>query len=173
MSLLHDDDAPRRARGRAGVALRVGPWPQLGPDARIVRLKVFVEEQGIAPELELDERDATAVHAVAYDAQGAPLATGRLLPDAQIGRMAVLPADRGQGVGAAILRALIAIAAGRGDVAVRLHAQRSAIGFYLREGFATEGEEYIEAGIAHQTMARRIAGAAAPADRHGGQEPPA
>jgi predicted GNAT family N-acyltransferase len=156
VSLLHDDDRPRRGRALADLAVRVGDWARLGADARVVRLKVFVEEQGIAPELELDERDATAVHAVAFDAAGQPVATGRLLPDAHIGRMAVLADVRGQGVGAAILRALTAMAATRGDREVRLHAQRSAIGFYLREGFIAEGEEYMEAGIPHQTMARRL-----------------
>lgn len=163
MSLLHDDDTPRRGRGRAlaKLAVRVGDWPLLGAAARQVRLKVFVEEQGIAPELELDERDATAVHAVAFDAAGQPVATGRLLPDAHIGRMAVLPDVRGQGVGAAILRALMAIAATRGDAQVRLHAQRSAIGFYAKEGFVAEGEEYMEAGIPHRTMRRQVGSGAA------------
>jgi predicted GNAT family N-acyltransferase len=161
MSLLHDDNEPRRGPGRqlADLAVHIGDWKLLGEAARAVRLAVFVEEQGIAPELEMDDRDATAVHAVAFDAQGVAVATGRLLPDAHIGRMAVLEELRGQGVGATILRALMTIAASRGDRELQLHAQRSAVGFYERAGFVAQGEEYIEAGIAHRRMARRLASA--------------
>ena len=155
MGLLRDDDDARAAqRVRAGLTLRVGSWDQLGEAARAVRLEVFVREQGISPELELDDRDATAVHAVAFDGKGDPVATGRLLPDAHIGRMAVRAPLRGRGVGATILRALMAVAQGRGDAEVRLHAQRSAVDFYAREGFVAEGGEYMEAGIPHLTMVR-------------------
>jgi len=159
MSLLHEDGKRRPGRGRAlaDLAVHIGNWQLLGEAARSVRLAVFVQEQGISPQLELDERDAAAVHAVAFDAHGVAVATGRLLPDAHIGRMAVLEELRGQGVGVAILRALLAIAASRGDRVVRLHAQRSALGFYAREGFVAQGDEYLEAGIAHQTMAKRLA----------------
>ena len=135
-----------------GVRVQVGNWDDLGPAARSVRFEVFVREQGIPADLEMDIRDATAVHAVAFDAAGTALATGRLLPDAHIGRMAVLQAKRGHGLGAIILRTLVAAAHARGDRVVRLHAQAGAVGFYLREGFVTEGGEFLEAGIAHQTM---------------------
>jgi len=134
--------------------VRTGDWQALGADARSVRLEVFVREQGIDPALELDVRDAGCVHAVAYDDQGRPIGTGRLLPDAHIGRMAVLAPWRGRGVGVALLRALVEQARARGEAVLRLHAQNSAIGFYEREGFCAQGEEYLEAGIAHRTMAR-------------------
>jgi predicted GNAT family N-acyltransferase len=157
MSLLHDDEErARRGRNLAELSVRVGAWAQLGEAAQAVRMAVFVEEQGISPELELDARDAGAVHAVAYDAQGIPVATGRLLPDAHIGRMAVLKDLRGRGVGATILRALMAMAAHRGDRELRLHAQHTAVDFYAREGFEAVGEEYLEAGIPHRTMVRRL-----------------
>jgi len=144
---------PRRADR---IFVRVGGWEQLREAASAVRLPVFVQEQGIPVALELDGRDAAATHAVAFDPAGRPLATGRLLADAQIGRMAVLAAHRGKGLGVSILRALVAIAAVRGTRELRLHAQISAIGFYLREGFSIEGEPYEEAGIAHQTMVRLL-----------------
>jgi len=144
------------APGRAAVRIRVGDWEQLRASATAVRFAVFVQEQGIAPELELDERDATAVHAVALDRSGAPVGTGRLLPDAHIGRMAVLRAVRGQGVGAALLQALVTVARARGMPELRLHAQSSALGFYQRLGFAAVGDEYVEAGIAHRTMVRSL-----------------
>jgi predicted GNAT family N-acyltransferase len=134
--------------------VRVGDWATLGPEARRVRLAVFVEEQGIAPELELDARDAGATHAVVADATGRPIGTGRLLPDAHIGRMAVLAEFRGQGVGRRILRALVAVARERGIPELRLHAQMTAVDFYAGEGFEAIGEEYEEAGIPHRTMRR-------------------
>jgi predicted GNAT family N-acyltransferase len=138
------------------AVLKIGAWDELSEDAKRVRLAVFVREQGIDPALELDDRDAVCVHAVAYDAAGEPIGTGRLLPDAHVGRMAVLPAMRAKGIGVALLRALMAVARDRGDREVRLHAQTSAIGFYLREGFACVGSPYEEAGIPHQTMSRRL-----------------
>jgi predicted GNAT family N-acyltransferase len=142
------------ARRPVRVVIRVGDWEQLREAACAVRFAVFVNEQGIPAALELDGRDASATHAVAFDADGRPLATGRLLPDAHIGRMAVLAAQRGNGLGVSILRSLVAIGAGRGIRELRLHAQSSAIGFYQREGFVAEGEPYEEAGIPHQTMVR-------------------
>jgi predicted GNAT family N-acyltransferase len=160
MGLLGDGGTrPGKGRRLADLAVRVGDWASLGEHARAVRLAVFVEEQGIAPELELDDRDRTALHAVAFDAAGIPVATGRLLPNAHIGRMAVIGALRGRGVGAAILRALVAIAGARGEREVRLHAQRDAVPFYERAGFVAIGEEYLEAGIAHRTMVRILASA--------------
>jgi predicted GNAT family N-acyltransferase len=143
--------------GTGGMAIRVGGWDELGAAARAVRFAVFVDEQGIDPELELDARDATAVHAVAYDADGVPVGTARLLPDAHIGRMAVLARARGTGIGAALLQRLIDVAAGRGMRELRLHAQSDAVGFYARAGFEADGDEYLEAGIRHRTMRRALA----------------
>ncbi|SPE20541.1 Acetyltransferase [Burkholderiales bacterium] len=148
--------AAARQHGQAPVRIRVGDWEQMRAAATAVRFAVFVREQGIPAELELDERDAGAVHAVAFAPSGAPVGTGRLLPDAHIGRMAVLPAARGQGVGAAILRSLVAVAQVKGMQELHLHAQSSALGFYERLGFVAVGDEYQEAGIAHRTMARSL-----------------
>lgn len=137
-----------------------------GPDdwAEIVdlRTRVFVVEQGVPPEIEQDERDATAVHAVARDDDGRVVATGRLLlPDdgsatAVIGRMAADAGTRGRGYGAAVLAELHEQARARGMAAVELHAQVSARGFYERAGYAPVGEEYEEAGIVHVTMRRQL-----------------
>jgi len=134
--------------------MRVGRWEELRGPATSVRMAVFVHEQGIDSHLEMDERDADCVHAVVFDVQGRPVATGRLLPDAHIGRMAVLREERGRGFGAMVLRALIEQARAQAMGEVRLHAQVSAIGFYERAGFTPVGEEYLEAGIVHRTMVR-------------------
>ena len=92
------------------VQLRVGDWATLGRDATALRTAVFVQEQGIAPEIELDALDATAVHAVAYNRLGLPVATGRLLQDApgeaRIGRMAVDRVLRGQRWGRMVMWAM-------------------------------------------------------------------
>ncbi|WP_313299013.1 YbgC/FadM family acyl-CoA thioesterase [Diaphorobacter sp.] len=146
--------------GHDMVTLTVGSWSQVGDQASMVRKAVFIEEQGIAPEIEMDALDATAVHAVARNRLGMPVATGRLLQDgpreARIGRMAVTRVLRGQRWGRAILDALVDAARARGDTLITLHAQRSAEGFYRRAGFEMVGEPYEEAGIAHITMQRTL-----------------
>ncbi|MBI3285927.1 MAG: GNAT family N-acetyltransferase [Burkholderiales bacterium] len=131
----------------------LGDWNTLQKDAQAIRYAVFVLEQKIPADLEWDVMDAQCLHAVAYDGNNQALGTGRLLPDAHIGRMAVLASARNTGVGAAILRALIEQARQRGDRAVHLNAQQSAEAFYLREGFARDGEIFVEAGIPHVSMA--------------------
>lgn len=128
-------------------------WDQARTDAAPIRFAVFVEEQKVPAEIELDEHDAACLHAIARS-EGRPVGTGRLLPDGHIGRMAVLKAWRGQGVGAAMLTVLIDAARARGDRVVALSAQTHALGFYRRFGFINEGPEYIEAGIPHQAMRR-------------------
>ncbi len=135
----------------------VGNWETLRAHAQPIRFEVFVDEQKVPAEIELDEMDALSIHAVAYDEAGQPLATGRLLPDGHIGRMAVRRAGRGQGVGGAVLQALIEAARQRGDREVILNAQTHAAPFYARYGFAREGEEFMEAGIAHITMRASLA----------------
>lgn len=146
--------------GEAMVDVRLGDWAGLAADARALRTEVFLQEQQIPLELEWDGADDAAVHAVAYNRLGVPVATGRLLQQAsgvgRIGRMAVTRLLRGAGVGQAVLQALIQAALQRGDHTVVLHAQRSAQGFYARAGFVPQGDEFEEAGIAHIEMVRRL-----------------
>ena len=126
-------------------------WTATQQVLRAIRSKVFVEEQGVPPELEMDERDAGCVHAVAF-LDGKAVGTGRLLPDAHIGRMAVLKECRGQGVGGAILRQLMRAARERHDREIVLSAQVHAVPFYREHGFEVFGEVYEEAGIPHWDM---------------------
>lgn len=146
--------------GGTMVELRTGDWDTLGRDATALRMAVFVREQGIDPAIEIDDQDALAVHAVAYNRLGLPVATGRLLAavdgQGRIGRMAVDRVVRGQRWGRAVLDALMQAARERGDSHATLHAQRSAEDFYRRAGFAVQGEPFEEAGIAHITMARAL-----------------
>lgn len=147
----------------AGESMRevaTGSWAQLGEGAAAVRRNVFIEEQRIPEDLEWDEHDASAVHAVVRNRLGQVIATGRLVPEApglgRIGRVAVHRSLRGGGHGAAVLRALEAAAKARGEGSVTLHAQRSAEDFYTRLGYAPHGEPFEEAGIAHIEMRRAL-----------------
>jgi alpha-beta hydrolase superfamily lysophospholipase/predicted GNAT family N-acyltransferase len=137
------------------IRVRTGDWATLGEPATRVRDEVFVREQGIPAELELDGQDPGCLHCVAW-VDDEPVATGRLLPDGHIGRMAVLAAHRGRGFGSLVLRGLLDAAASRGDAEVALAAQADAVGFYARHGFAAEGESFLEVGIQHQRMRRRL-----------------
>lgn len=131
-------------------------WREAAPLAAPLRQRVFVIEQGVPPELEMDELDAVCRHAIARNVAGKVIATGRLLPDGHIGRMAVEAAWRKRGVGGVVLEALVAEAAARGMREVALNAQVHAEPFYRRHGFAAEGEVFMEAGIAHRTMRRQL-----------------
>jgi predicted GNAT family N-acyltransferase len=140
----------------SAVQVRVMSWSLAAVEARRIRVQVFVAEQGVPIELELDEWDARCDHALAHDSAGAAVGTGRLLPDGRIGRMAVLAEARGRGMGAALLEALIAQAIARGMAEVVLHAQTHAAGFYSRFGFHQYGNEFMEAGIPHIAMKRKV-----------------
>jgi predicted GNAT family N-acyltransferase len=135
--------------------IRLLDWPAARAQAQRIRFTVFVDEQRVPPELEMDEHDARSVHALAF-ADGKAIGTGRLLPDGHIGRMAVLKEWRGRGVGLALLRALVDAARERGDRDVVLNSQVHALGFYGAEGFKAEGAVYEEAGIPHQVMRLKL-----------------
>lgn len=146
--------------GEPMTTLRVGPWSEVGASARDLRTRVFVQEQGIAPELEWDEADETAMHAVVVNRLGTAVATGRLIKHgpgvARIGRMAVRSELRSEGLGRQVLDALVNAARQRGDRHAILHAQCSAADFYSLAGFVAEGERFEEAGIAHIQMRRAL-----------------
>jgi predicted GNAT family N-acyltransferase len=130
-------------------------WERARARAMPIREAVFVAEQGVPAELEMDEFDADCLHALAYDGAKA-VGTGRLLPDGHIGRMAVLKEFRGKGVGGAVLDSLIDAAKRRGDRELALSAQVHALAFYRAHGFKPVGEVYQEAGIPHQAMTRTL-----------------
>ena len=140
-----------------GFTIRDVAWAQEAQKLRAVRVAVFVVEQNIPEELEWDEHDEVSAHALAEDRDGVPIGCGRLLPDGHIGRLAVLSDWRGQGVGAKLLLHLVELARLRGHARVLLNAQEHAMPFYARYGFAPSGAPFIEAGIPHQEMARRLA----------------
>ncbi len=144
--------------GESMLEIEMGSWQTLGAAASQVRTEVFEQEQRIALALARDQVDDSAVHALARNRMGLPVATGRLLQQApgvsRVGRLAVLRGVRGAKIGRDVLQALMQTAAERGDREVRLQAQASAQGFYARLGFVPEGEPFEEAGIAHIEMVR-------------------
>jgi predicted GNAT family N-acyltransferase len=130
--------------------------------ALAIRRRVFIEEQRVPEDLEIDEHDAdpatvsTAVHVLARR-DGEPVATGRLLlaePDGKlhIGRVAVLAEARGTGLGRAVMQALHDLARERNGASVTLAAQLQAIGFYERLGYRVYGDVFLDAGIEHRWM---------------------
>ncbi len=131
-----------------------GSWLELESDAMHVRHAVFIQEQGVPAELETDDYDYLSMHVVIYDSQGGPIATGRLLPDGHIGRMAVLAQQRGQGLGALVMQRLLSLAKEQQLHTLRLSAQTHALGFYQGLGFVQQGDEYLEVGIPHVRMIR-------------------
>jgi YbgC/YbaW family acyl-CoA thioester hydrolase len=146
--------------GQPMFDLRAGDWDTLGADARGIRHAVFCEEQGIASDLVCDDADASALHVVACNRFGVPVASGRLLRAApgvaQVGRMASLATVRGAGLGRAVLDALLRAAHERGDREVMLKAQTAAAAFYRRDGFAAVGDVFVEAGVPHIEMRRAV-----------------
>ncbi|WP_135851047.1 GNAT family N-acetyltransferase [Halorussus salinus] len=148
-------------------------------DALEVRRAVFVEEQGVPEDLEMDGRDGESIHFVAYDADAAagesserddadpgpdnrrPIGAGRLREVgegvAKVERIAVLQPHRGEGVGREIMRTLEATATERGLSELVMHAQTPVEGFYRDLGYETTSDEFEEAGIAHVEMAKSLA----------------
>lgn len=133
----------------------IKPWIEAKKEAYPVRKTVFIDEQGVPEALELDEFDPIAEHALAFQG-GNCIGTARLIvlsdQEGRIGRMAVLPAFRKQGIGGQLLRALLESSKKQSLVRLTLHAQLSAIPFYEQFGFTAQGDTYDEAGIAHRDM---------------------
>ena len=138
------------------ISIRLVDWTSARTELQTVRRAVFIVEQAIPEDMEWDEFDAVSRHALAVDASGAPVGCGRLLPDGHIGRLAVLSTSRGLGVGSLLLESLVRLARENGHDRAVLNAQIHALPFYERHGFAAVGDEYMEAGIPHQTMARTL-----------------
>ncbi|PSW45072.1 GNAT family N-acetyltransferase [Photobacterium leiognathi] len=123
---------------------------------RTVREQVFIQEQQIDPEIEFDNLDSAAVHVLVMDGEQ-PLGTGRILADGHIGRIAIMKAARGQGLGAKVVQALVEYAQQQGYPRVDLGAQTHAVDFYRKLGFMPYGDEFMEANIPHQAMEQMLA----------------
>ena len=119
-----------------------------------LRFEVFVHEQKVPPELELDEYDDCAVHAIA-EANGVIIGCARAViadNEAHIGRVAVKKGHRGSGVGSSVCRFLMDYCRARGCTYFWLDSQLGAVGFYETLGFKKQGETFMDAGIEHIRM---------------------
>jgi predicted GNAT family N-acyltransferase len=136
--------------------VRVADWTRDERALKDVRLRVFVEEQHVPAALEWDGVDGKCRHALAEDADGYAIGCARLLPYGHIGRVAVLAAHRGRGIGDALMQCMLALAAEIGHRRVMVNAQTHALAFYERHGFVAVGDEYDDAGIPHRAMERDL-----------------
>lgn len=136
--------------------IREAAWETDGGQLSNIRRIVFIVEQKVPKDEEWDGKDEQSWHWLASDDKDLPIGTARLLPDGQIGRMAVLGDHRKLGVGAALLEAAVEKARHLGMSQVFLNAQSHALGFYEKLGFVAEGEEFLEAGIAHYRMTQTL-----------------
>lgn len=152
--------------------------PELFEKAMRVRQAVFVEEQAVPAEHELDALDDTAIHWIVQDPlDPLPVATARMFADPEIsgavriGRMAVRKPYRGQGMGRVLLGAMLEEAARQGFTEAVCNAQTHALAFYQQAGFVAEGEEFMEEDIPHFFMRCALTPAAkekaSPASRKG------
>ena len=134
------------------ILIRTVTWSDSEADIRFVRETVFMQEQNVPEDLEWDGLDPGCTHVLAYSSGDYAIGTGRITPDGQIGRMAVLRDWRNRGIGDLLLVALIDLATKRNLQRVTMAAQTHAIGFYERHGFRTTGDIFDDAGIPHQEM---------------------
>lgn len=119
-----------------------------------LRFEVFVDEQNVPPEIEIDNEDDNAIHIIAEE-NGNAIGCGRLVLgefDAHIGRLAVKKTHRGSGIGAKICEFIIDYCYDNGYKNIWLNSQLQAKTFYEKLGFIPQGETFIEAGIEHIKM---------------------
>jgi predicted GNAT family N-acyltransferase len=132
--------------------------PGLLAEAAELRKRVFVGEQGVPAELEIDGRDPSAAHVILQH-EGVVIGTARIFDEGEsavVGRVVVAPEHRGQGLGVVVMQVAERWAGDQGLVSVELHAQQPVIGFYERLGYGGVGELYFEAGIPHLTMRKQL-----------------
>lgn len=138
------------------MKIRILEWVDAKKYAEPIRREVFIQEQRVPEEMEWDELDDKATHALAFTDDMRAVGYARLLNDKQLGRMAVLPEFRHQGIGSALLLKLEDEAVKRRFDHIFLHAQVQALPFYEQLGYATQGEPFEEAGIPHLAMMKTL-----------------
>ena len=142
--------------GRVEVLIRDARWATESDTISAIRRTVFALEQGVPIEIELDGLDPSCKHALALLPDGRAVGTARIREDGHIGRIAVLVDWRRRGIGARLVEHMTLWAVARELQSVDLDSQEHAIGFYERLGFAVSGETFVEAGIPHRNMVRRL-----------------
>ncbi len=133
------------------LEIRIVDWHHEQDSLTAIRKSVFIDEQHVPEELELDARDKQCTQFLAT-INSKPVATARLTAEGQIGRMAVLREYRDRGIGSRLLDAVIEQVKRDGHKQVFLHAQVDAVNFYQQHGFVAEGDVFMDAGIKHRVM---------------------
>lgn len=138
-------------------SIRIADFDADNAAIRRVRFAVFVDEQRVPPDIEIDERDESCVHVLAF-VDEVPVGTGRLdlAQNGKVGRVAVLAASRRRGVGTALMQKLHVVARDHALASVWCHAQLAAVPFYERLGYRASGDVFEEAGILHRRMDREL-----------------
>jgi predicted GNAT family N-acyltransferase len=141
------------------LTVKVASTPFEKEQAMAVRRTVFIEEQEVPADIEMDRHDATAVHFVGYQLEQ-PIAAGRIREiesgTGKVERVCVLPEFRGQHVGVLIMEAMEEHARSIGLFKLKLNAQSYAIPFYEKLGYTITSPEFFEAGISHHSMEKQI-----------------
>jgi predicted GNAT family N-acyltransferase len=136
------------------ISIQITHWDEAKSHVMPIRREVFINEQQVPEELEWDEFDQDALHAIVKKEQEV-IGTARLIidgQDARIGRMAIKKDFRGQGIGQEMLEALVTKSLELHVTLIKLHAQVHAVSFYAKLGFEAHGEIFSEAGIDHVNM---------------------
>ena len=135
--------------------VRRAHWERDQEALSLVRIRVFVNEQGVPEDLEWDGADAQAAHLLAFDPSERPIGTARLLRSGQIGCMALLPEWRHRRVETGLLHEALNLADGPGWPTPFIHVQTGALSFYQSHGFRERGPELWDARIPHRLMTYR------------------
>ena len=126
--------------------------------ALALRERVFCGEQGVTPAADRDGRDGESTHLVAVE-DGRVIGTCRLLPRGDVvrlGRLAVEADQRGRGIASKILGLADEVSRGLGARRIDLHAQTYAIELYRTDGYVETGDRFVEEGIEHVSMEKRL-----------------
>ena len=134
------------------IRIESADWQQDQQQLIALRTEVFVDEQKVPVDMEIDGMDPQCLHVKAVDTQGNIVGTARLLPNQYVGRMCVQHSHRNQGVGGSMLQYFIDYARQNRLPALMLNAQTSAQSFYQAYGFKADSKIFIEADIEHIHM---------------------
>jgi predicted GNAT family N-acyltransferase len=151
--------AGRRARNRPICAIREANYDSDERAIRSIRFAVFVDEQNVPPEIEMDDRDPHCIHLLAFVGEKA-VGTARIDIEhgGKIGRLAVLKSWRKRGIGRSLMERCHEIAGQHGLTEVWCNAQVVAVPFYASLGYHGVGDRFEEAGIEHQRMTKTLKG---------------
>ncbi len=133
----------------------IADWEKHKDEISFVRYEVFVNEQNVPAELELEEADKRYIHILALDGKN-PVATARLTLDGHIGRVAVLKKYRKYGIGKQLMLQLEETASEMGFDEIKIDAQCHAVHFYRKLGYDAYGEVFLDAGIDHIHMKKNL-----------------